>query len=122
MSYLDRNKIISNTQYGFQPNMGTFDALSDFSNQVYKSLDQGKKVLTIFIDFKKAYDTIPHDILIKQGRTDPKCLLGARICGETREYAISNILFRLEGWPWTPNLTPLNLFVSNEICMVGSSI
>ena len=59
---------------------------------------------------------------IKQGRTDPKCLLGALICGEIREHAISNILFRLEGWPWTPILTPLNLFVCNEIYMVGSSI
>ena len=58
-------------------------------------------------------------VLVKQGRTDPKCLLGARICGKTRE---SQFILQTGGGAWTPILTPLNLFVFNEIYMVGSSI
>ena len=31
---------------------------------IYKSLDEGKFVIGIFIDLKKAFDTMKHDILL----------------------------------------------------------
>ena len=66
VKFLNTHKIISPQQYGFQSGVSTYDALSNFSEFLYKNLDEGKKVLAIFIDFKKAFDTVPHRILLQK--------------------------------------------------------
>ena len=65
-SFLERNNILSENQYGFQKGKSTENALSKFSTLIYNQLDKSNHVLSIFIDFSKAFDTVPHDILLRK--------------------------------------------------------
>ena len=50
-------------QYGFRTNFSTTHALLDVLNYIYTALDEGKYVFGIYIDLKKAFDTVNHNIL-----------------------------------------------------------
>ena len=64
MPYLERNKILSDSQYGFRPRSSTYHALNMFSTHLYSSLDNKLSVLSLFVDFSKAFDTVNHRILL----------------------------------------------------------
>ena len=64
--FMVENNILSPNQYGFQKGRSTQDALIAFSKKLYTELDKSNSVLSIFIDFSKAFDTVPHDLLIKK--------------------------------------------------------
>ena len=64
--YLTDHNIIHPSQYGFQSNKSTHLALKEFSSFLHKNLDQSKHVLSIFIDYSKAFDTVSHSILLKK--------------------------------------------------------
>ena len=66
VQHLNTHNIISRKQFGFQSNIGTYDALEYFSTFLYKNLDERKKVLAIFLDFKNAFDSVPHAILLQK--------------------------------------------------------
>ena len=65
-SYLVSNNIISEHQYGFQSGKSTFDAQEEFSRFIYENLDKGKIVISLFLDYKKAFDCVPHSILLEK--------------------------------------------------------
>ena len=62
--FLVDNKIISSNQFGFQANKSTEDALLHFMDSIYKSIDNKKIFLSTFLDFKKAFDTVSHKVLL----------------------------------------------------------
>ena len=64
--YIESNNILSPNQFGFQRGKSTLDALILFTKNLYSQLDQSHHVLSIFVDFCKAFDTVPHDILLKK--------------------------------------------------------
>ena len=66
MNHITHRNILHENQYGFQQGKSTQDALMKFSTLVYNNLDKGNSVLTIFIDFSKAFDTVPHKILLSK--------------------------------------------------------
>ena len=66
IEFIEANRILSTNQFGFQKNKSTQDALVKFSEMIYNQLDKSNHVLSIFIDFSKAFDTVPHDILLKK--------------------------------------------------------
>lgn len=66
LSYLEENKLIYKKQYGFRKNASTNTALFDFTTSIQKHLDVNRKVGVIFIDLKKAFETIDRDILLKK--------------------------------------------------------
>ena len=66
VSFLDQNEIISKTQYGFQRGKGTFDALSDLIETIYKGLNNHDHNIATMIDLSKAFDTVNHHILIQK--------------------------------------------------------
>ena len=66
IEFIDSKNILSLNQFGFQSGKNTQDALIKFSKMLYHQLDQSNHVLSIFIDFKKAFDTVPHHILLKK--------------------------------------------------------
>ena len=68
VKYMDETNLLSEQQFGFQKGKSTEDALIEFSTKLYRQLDQKNHALSIFIDFSKAFDTVPHDILIKKIR------------------------------------------------------
>lgn len=65
-NHLEAESIISNSQYGFQRNKGTHDALVKFANTAFTALNSSNIIFGLFIDFSKAFDTINHNILIKK--------------------------------------------------------
>lgn len=66
LNYMEENNLIYNRQYGFRKNSNTDTALFDFVTTLQKNLDINKKVGVIFIDLKKAFETIDREILLKK--------------------------------------------------------
>ena len=51
-------------QSGFRPNHPTETSLLNTTNQLCLNMDRGKYNLAVFIDLRKAFDTVNHDILL----------------------------------------------------------
>lgn len=66
INYLNKYKIISNSQFGFRRGVSTEDAICALSSRVTELLDQGQKCLAVFLDLKKAFDTVSLSILIQK--------------------------------------------------------
>lgn len=64
MNYLETKNILNPSQCGFRRNFNTLQALNEFSNDVLSAIDKKLPLLSIFIDFAKAFDTVNHKILI----------------------------------------------------------
>ena len=64
--FLEKNNILYKYQFGFRENHSTAHALIDLMEYINTCLDQGKYVFGIYIDLKKAFDTVQHDILLSK--------------------------------------------------------
>ena len=63
---IDRHKILSNNQYGFRNNHSKSLALTDLVEELTNFIDNKKITIGIFIDVKKAFDTINHGLLLQK--------------------------------------------------------
>ena len=68
-NFLDTFNLISESQYGFRRNRSTTMAVLENLDYVYDNLDQGNTVLSIFMDFSKAFDCIDHRLLLRKLHT-----------------------------------------------------
>ena len=66
MDFLENNNILYKHQYGFRKKHSTKLSLINLVNALLQSMDKGKLTLGICIDFKKAFDTIDHSILLEK--------------------------------------------------------
>ena len=66
ISHLESNQLIHKHQYGFQRQRSTEHALLHVLNTISTALNENKYCIGIFLDLKKAFDTVPHDILLKK--------------------------------------------------------
>ena len=64
--FLDKHKILEKQQYGFQSLHSTALALSHATNHWLMNIDNGSMNSIVFLDIRKAFDTIDHQILIKK--------------------------------------------------------
>ena len=64
--YLVRNNLIHPGQSGFLKLHSTLTCLIKNTDDWYSGLDTGQMVGTVFIDLKKAFDTVQHDLLCKK--------------------------------------------------------
>ena len=64
IQYLETKNILNPSQFGFRNNHNTFQALNLFSSNIYSAIDNSLSVLSIFIDFAKAFETVNHKILL----------------------------------------------------------
>ena len=64
--YLSENSILYEKQFGFQISHSTEHAILLLVNQLYQSFDESKCTLGIFINLRKAFDTVDHKILTKK--------------------------------------------------------
>ena len=64
--FLDTFNLISANQYGFRKNRSTTMAVLNHLEYVYDNLDQGNTVVSIFMDFSKAFDCIDHQLLLQK--------------------------------------------------------
>lgn len=65
-SYLDKHNLLSGCQFGFRAKMSTEQAISELTNYIVKNTDKGSKVIGVFLDLAKAFDTISHDLLYEK--------------------------------------------------------
>lgn len=62
-SHLYFNNIINDNQFGFRVNNSTSDAIVQFLDECYNSINSKNHILAVFLDLSKAFDTIDHNIL-----------------------------------------------------------
>ena len=65
-NYFVSNNLISSNQYGFKKNCSTNEAVLNIYNKLLDNMDKKLITCSIFLDLRKAYDTINHTILIKK--------------------------------------------------------
>ena len=56
--------ILYDQQYGFRSKHSTQHAILDIVNTILQNMDNGKFSCGVFIDLKKAFDTVNHEILL----------------------------------------------------------
>ncbi|CAM4608179.1 unnamed protein product [Caretta caretta] len=63
LKHLEERKMIRNSQYGFTKGKSCLTNLTAFYDEITGSVDEGKAVDVLFLDFRKAFDTVSHSIL-----------------------------------------------------------
>ena len=63
--FLLNNSIINKYQYGCKKGSATIYALHDLTKNIFSSLDEKQFCMGIFNDLRKAFNTIDHDISVK---------------------------------------------------------
>ena len=87
MAHLDEYKLLSDRQHAFQKRHSCEAQLITVINDWAKILDDGGQIDTFILDFEKAFDTPPHELL--------KCkLYGYGIGGKTLKWIDSFLCFR----------------------------
>ena len=64
ITHMKRNKLFSEKQYGFISGRSTVLQLLEVMNKWTETIDQGYHIDTVYMDFMKAFDTVPHRRLI----------------------------------------------------------
>ena len=64
--FINENNILSDSQYGFRKNRSTTSAIIDLNDHVLKNFDKKYYTVGVFLDLKKAFDCVDHNILIKK--------------------------------------------------------
>lgn len=64
VAHIERNGILAEEQHGFRKNRSTNTNLLQFWNDITALANTGKEVSVIYTDLRKAFDSVPHDLLI----------------------------------------------------------
>ena len=64
MEFIKQYEIIILQQFGFLPKHSTTHALIEVIDTIRKAIDKGEYALGIYLDLKKAFDTVDHQILL----------------------------------------------------------
>ena len=83
MSHLEHTGYLADQQNGFRRNRSTTKSLATLVDRVLLALDNGEYAVTVFLDFKKAFDTVDHEILMWKLE---KAGLGPVLCKLLRNY------------------------------------
>lgn len=68
VSFLQENNIIDKYQFGFQASNSTVHPMIHLLNKVSNALNQNHYTIAIFCDLQKAFDLVPHDVLLMKLR------------------------------------------------------
>ena len=66
ITFLESYKLLHDTQSGFRRNHSCETAIIHMVEKWLKALDNGELVGVIFVDFRKAFDLVDHNILLKK--------------------------------------------------------
>ncbi|CAM5077277.1 unnamed protein product [Natator depressus] len=66
LKHLHESKVIRNSQHGFTKGRSCLTNLITFYDEITDSVDEGKAVDVLFLDFSKAFDTVSHSILVSK--------------------------------------------------------
>ena len=66
MNYLETNKLLNDSQYGFRRKRSTKMASTMFCDNIPRKIYKGNSVGAVYIDLSKVFDTISHAILLNK--------------------------------------------------------
>ncbi len=66
INHIEKNKILTQNQYGFRENRSTELAIIELVDKITRAIDKAEYTIGIFLDLSKASDTINHKILIQK--------------------------------------------------------
>ena len=66
--YLVKHTILHPSQYGFQINLSTEQAILELQDHILNTIESGDYCVGIFMDLSKAFDTLDHRILLSKLR------------------------------------------------------
>lgn len=66
MDFVNKNSGLDPCQYGFQKKCGTDSAVSEAMRYITDSLDSNKYVAAVYVDLRKAFDTVNHKLLLER--------------------------------------------------------
>jgi retron-type reverse transcriptase len=79
--FLNANNLLSKYQFGFRPKYSTMAALIQMCDAWYENMDNVELNGVVFIDIRKAFDSINHNILLRKMKEE--------------QFGISNIELKL---------------------------
>ncbi|CAK1579105.1 unnamed protein product [Parnassius mnemosyne] len=65
IKFFSKFNILSTSQFGFRQNLSTEDAIIALTSRTVNHVDYGRKCLAVFLDLKKAFDTVSVPILLQ---------------------------------------------------------
>ena len=63
--HLSNSHQLANSQWGFRSGRSTVTALLSVTHDWFSALECGKEVCAVFFDYRKAFDSVPHQPLLK---------------------------------------------------------
>ncbi len=126
------NHVFSDSQFGFRNKHSTSHAIIDLLNIIADAIENGDYTAAIFLDLKKAFDTVDHKILLKKLehygiKGTPLHLIKSYLSNRKQFVKIQNILSDYEnvicGIPQGSILGPL-LFILyiNDLSQISNSV
>ena len=65
-NFVQTNHILDNQQFGFRKESSTTFLMLDLFDKIYNSKEKGLKPAIVFLDIKKAFDTVDHETLLEK--------------------------------------------------------
>ena len=85
--FLETNKVLLEQQGGFRCGKSTVGSVTDFTNDVLRSVNDSKVTMAAFVDLRKAFDTVDHSILL--AKMDNMGIRGGAL-GWLRDYLLGS--------------------------------
>ena len=63
---VEQNELLSQSQFGFRQKRSTSTALIEFTDQILESMDKGCVMGAVFLDLRKAFDTVDRLIRVNK--------------------------------------------------------
>ena len=64
--YVEQNGLLTDNQYGFRKDHSTTFLMLELFDKIFMAKESGKKPAIVFLDIKKAFDSVNHDVLLKK--------------------------------------------------------